>query len=377
MKQVRSRENVAATRRHLRKKKKKAAGVDGMSRDEFLRNFPVEIKKIQEALAEGYHPDDLRKAVIPQLGPGDRSRGIKILTASDSCVQRLLNGPMHREVDPMLSSSCCAYRPGRQQLDAVRSFQAIASQYGYVLQADVSDFFNSIPLHRVMMMLTGLVEPKLATLIYTFMRLGSHWDNNSGWVGLPQGTPLAPILSNLYMTNFDWFWMRKGAVSLRYCDDILVFTRSYKQAVSAYDLVEKTLRKQGLSLHPKKTKPVASHDAVFLGYGLTRDFDLRIAKSSVERFKWRTMERLEKYRTTRPSDPIKKELAALRGWSNYFYLSTTSRPVGYLDQWHRRTWIRFVEETKGLSPDNLPSLAEVFTKVQDRRGVGCSSPSSR
>lgn len=167
--------------------------------------------------------------------------------------------------DRLFEPGSLGFRPGRSIRQAAREIEdALASGYAYVLESDIADFFPSID-HGRMASLIDAALPRADTgmrgLLSTLLRSPRL---HRGVVeprqrGLVQGSPLSPLLSNLYLDAVDENWQARGLRWLRYADDFILFAHDRAEAERLLDDTEAALSGIGLQLKHEKTaiRPVA------------------------------------------------------------------------------------------------------------------------
>ncbi|CAM2009577.1 CRISPR-associated endonuclease Cas1 [Acanthopleuribacter pedis] len=169
-------------------------------------------------------------------------------------------------IDHFLTEACYAYRKGfgrERALAALRG--ALASGYRHGIKADIQAFFDTVSRPRLWSLLTALFprEPLLDLLV--------NWlPAAPGKRGLPQGNPLSPMLSNLYLEAFDTALQRRGLKLIRYADDFVLLSREPLAPETLQEWVTAALGPLKLTVAPHKTQAIKPGQAwVFLGYQVT------------------------------------------------------------------------------------------------------------
>jgi CRISPR-associated protein Cas1 len=166
-------------------------------------------------------------------------------------------------VDRRLSPSAMGYRRGRSVQKAIAAArEAIEAGYRYTAQADIADFFPSIDLDRLEARLDELLPPadtRLRQLLRKLLRAGALQDGElrPRRKGLAQGSPLSPLLANLYLAQFDAALSALDAKLIRYADDFVILARSRAEAEQLLQMAQGELAGLGLGLAADKT---AIHD---------------------------------------------------------------------------------------------------------------------
>ena len=214
------------------------------------------------------------------------------------------------------SRLCHSFQPGRgprtayREIRKVRGLQSISC-----LHLDVRDFFNSIPIEPLLASLPASItdDEPLHRLLATTLRESRVRSGGELVIelhkGLMAGTPLAPLLSNLYLRSLDDAFDKARIPFLRYADDIVVFGTVDEVARHRLD-IEKRLMALGLELNPRKTRlssPGEPWEFLGLRYGKG---SLDLATNSVAKLR-RRVRRIAR-RARRRSDPARSALRRLR-----------------------------------------------------------------
>ncbi|WP_419906361.1 group II intron reverse transcriptase/maturase [Hoeflea sp.] len=356
-----------------------AGGVDGVSMAAFEEDLGGNLYKVWNRMSSGsYHPPPVRLVEIPKSGGGLRPLGIP--TIADRVAQTAVKMVLEPMVEPMFHRDSYGYRPGRSALDAVGVARKRCWTFDWVIDLDIKAFFDSIPhdlIERAVAHHTDLAWIRL----YVGRWLRAAVERPDGTreertKGTPQGSPISPILANLFLHYAFDSWMERNHPNVRferYADDAVVHCRSEGEAQAVLEAIRKRLADCGLELHPTKTKIVyckdddrrQEHERVkfdFLGF----TFQPRRARNrwghyfvsflpaiSVQAAKAvRRTIREWRMASTRNNQTL-EDLArlinpAVRGWMNYYGRYYRSKCVQVLRQvnvalarWARRKYKRF------------------------------------
>jgi CRISPR-associated protein Cas1 len=249
--------------------KSDAPGADRERPDQLAASRHEELPRLARELeARTYVPQPLAGFVVRK---GDHVRALAVPTARDRVVQRAAIDVLAPSIDSLLEDCSFAYRKGYSRQTAARAVEQARGQgYRYVLDADISAFFDSVDWKRLLAKLHALLpfEP-LVDLVAAWVKAPVSIDGRSiaRTRGLPQGAPISPLLANLFLNEFDEEILGEGYRLVRYADDFVVLCRDLEQAREARERARAALAKLGLDLNDEKTS-IADEDAGFqyLGY---------------------------------------------------------------------------------------------------------------
>lgn len=250
------------------------------------------------------------------------------------------------------------FRPGRGCHQAVERLLELRRQgYRYVLDADISGFFDNLSHQAVMAELSAVIaDGNILHLTEKFLKAGVLEGGQflATRVGTPQGGVASPLLANIALNLLDWHLHNRGYRFVRYADDFVVLCRSESQAKEARSEVEHLLHTRlGLTLSPEKTKVTTFREGfAFLGFDIS-SYSVRMRDKSVENFK-------NKVRViTRRSYNLDAELVVrlnrlIRGTANYFATQWSNCGNAYrsLDRWIRMR-LRCQKFKRKSKEDNL------------------------
>jgi len=276
-----------------------AAGVDGQSFED-IEAYGVERwldELAQELKSRTYRPLPVRRVYIPKPD-GRQQRPLGVPAIRDRVAQTAAVLVLEPIFETDLQPEQYAYRPDRSALDAVRQVhKLINTGYGEVVDADLARYFDSLPhaellksvarrvvdgamLHLIKMWLEAAVEE-------TDERGQKHRStrNRDEGRGSPQGSPLSPLLSNLYMRRFVLGWKKLGheqrlkARIVNYADDLVICCRG--RGEQALATMRDMMRKLRLTVNERKTRvcrlPEEKFD--FLGYTFGRCYSPKTGRA--------------------------------------------------------------------------------------------------
>lgn len=242
------------------------AGVDGETLESFGERADEAIAKLAHGLEAGNHRfSRLREARIPKAN--GKTRTLEIPTISDRVVLQAMRMATEPACEARMHPSSHAYRPGRGAMTALDAiFAAMSRGLQVVLETDIEDFFGSVR-HDKLVRELGEYEPRAAASPLVQEALGLSAGRWRRRTGLPQGSPLSPLLANVALTRWDAAVQEAGWVVVRYADDLLVLCDSQESADKARRRVANELRGLGLRMHAGKTRLIDSRREAFAFLG--------------------------------------------------------------------------------------------------------------
>jgi CRISPR-associated protein Cas1 len=243
------------------------AGGDGVSVRAFERNAPRRLDSLTRALVTGhYRPGPMRHIELPKKSGG--SRPLDIPCVADRVVQTSAAMLLTSVIDPLLEPESYAYRPGRGVAQAVAAvLRARRDGYRWTAQGDVEHCFEEIPHTPLLETLERVcADARLTDLVALWLE--SHAPRG---VGIPQGSPISPILCNLHLDAVDQAISGHGVRLVRFADDFVLMTRTATEAESALERMSALLRQHGLGMNPDKVRIRAFDQSLrFLGHVFAR-----------------------------------------------------------------------------------------------------------
>jgi CRISPR-associated protein Cas1 len=252
-----------------------AAGADGVSIDAYGRQLTQRLMSLSRRLADGtYEPGPFRRVDIQKKKGGNRQ--LMIPTVEDRTVHTALALILAPILEPLFENSSFAYRPGRSVRQAVTAIERWRDAgYVHVIDADIIDYFNAVrhdvllsALEKALEGCTG-VQALLDFIAEDLKHQGAALGHDG--LGLVQGSPLSPLLANLYLDVLDEKIHGHGIRLVRFADDFVILCKKKRNAENALATAQSVLASLGLRLHPGNTRIVNfDRGFQFLGYLFVR-----------------------------------------------------------------------------------------------------------
>ncbi len=274
-------------------------GVDGVTVDAFAPDLHIHLQALPRAVLGGrYRAMPLRECLI-EKSPADehsaspttaaanaakRYRHLAIPTVADRVLQTAVAMVLTPILEREFEDTSFAYRRGRGVLQATQRIERLRDEgFVWVVDADIESFFDHIPHAPLLAALHTLVrDDRLIALITQWLRApiasvdGSITPRDRG---VPQGSPLSPLLSNLYLDTLDEAMIDADHRIVRFADDFVILCRSQAQAESALALTHDVLTSLALRLNSEKTRIVDFNRGFrFLGVNFVRSLAIKSTK---------------------------------------------------------------------------------------------------
>ena len=263
------------------------AGTDGQTVEDFAVFGDAALRGLAAEVQGGrYQPHPLLRIWIPKNRepggpqPPTSDRGLAVPAVRDRVLQTSVAEALTPLAEHHAEDASFAYRRGRGVQHAVARLERLLREgWRWVVEADIEKFFDQIDHTRLQDLLATLLpaEPRLLALIGLWLRtpVRENGVDQPRDGGVPQGSPISPLLSNLYLDELDETLLDANHRLVRFADDFVVLARSREQADAALELTRDTLERLALRLNPTKTRVIHSDQGFeFLGWNFVRTLAL-------------------------------------------------------------------------------------------------------
>lgn len=354
-----------------------SGGVDGQSAEQFGRELETQVEAICAQLKAGaYRAPPVRRVDIPK-GPGKvGTRPLGIPTAADRLLQRAVARILEAVFEAEFLECSHGFRPGRNPHHALQALrlQIVTKKVMQVFEADIRSYFTRINRQWLRKMVAHrIADPVILSLIGKWLNAGAMVDGVvvHTEAGTPQGGPISPVLSNIYLHFLLDLWFEKKikpacrgeAYLVRFADDFVV-TFQFREDVDRFQTqVRKRFADFGLELAEEKTRCIlfgrfAAITRLRYGQGRPETFEFlgfkhvagvdrsgrfalirRPSAKSCRKFLARTRAWIFEHRHWRRWEHQQHLTRMLRGFYQYFALHHCERKLSWVRQQVQRQWI--------------------------------------
>ena len=325
-------------------KNKGSAGIDGMGTEELLAYLKENGSALTQGIMYGkYRPKPVKRVEIPKEEKG-KIRKLGIPTVVDRVVQQSISQVLIPIFEEQFSDNSFGFRPGRSAHDAMRRCKDnIDERYKYVVDMDLEKYFDTVNQSKLIEILSRTIrDARVISLIHKYLNAGvvvKHSYRETK-VGVPQGGPLSPLLSNIMLNELDKELEHRGHRFVRYADDLLIFTKSKKSAKRTLEKILPFIEKKlFLKVNEEKTKVGYFRDVRFLGFSFYRykgETRFRVHPKVIKKMKDKIRELTARSHGVSNEIRPKKLKRYIIGWVNYFKIADMKNLLKDIDMWMRR-----------------------------------------
>lgn len=295
-------------------------GVDKVSVEDFESNLSANLEQLQSQLKDdSYHPLPLLKINVKKDDGGKRT--LCIPTVRDRIVQEAFLLILQPIFDEDFLNCSYGYRPGMSAFKAIKRVERnIKKGKIWVVDADIKTFFDTVDRD----LLLELFSQKVSDI--KILRAVKECVITDSEKGIPQGSPISPLLSNIYLHQLDAKMIKEPWNYVRFADDFVVLCGSKEEAEKAMNMARQVIQSDlHLSINESKTRICSAHDGfVFLGYRFT-DTGKAPAGKAVENLKLKVQKEILTSKSKPESELNSKLKSIIRGWQNYFKLESQDK----------------------------------------------------
>ena len=257
----------AILKQHQKQEKKKASGVDGVTKEKYTSNLTDNVGDlINRMKTMSYRPQTVRRTYIPKAGSTDK-RPLGIPVYEDKLVQGAMAEVLNAIYEPIFLDMSYGFRPNRDAHQAIKKLDDIImrKKVNYVVDADIKGFFDNVNHEWLIKFLEHTIEdPKFIRYVTRFLKAGimENMQVYESDKGTPQGGVISPILANIYLHYVLDLWFEqyikiksKGeAYIIRYADDFVCCFEMKEDAEMFYAELKERLNKFDLQIAEDKSK---------------------------------------------------------------------------------------------------------------------------
>lgn len=320
-------ENLEEAKRKVMSNKGKA-GVDRMP----TSYLPIYIEEHGEELCEAirqrrYRPLPVKRVQIPK-GDGSK-RNLGIPAVKDRWIEQATSQILTPIFEKEFSSNSYGFRPGRKAEQAViKALEYMNDGYEWIVDLDLAKFFDNVNQDILMILVHNVIkDPDTESLIRRFLQGGVLIDGTfeETKVGTAQGSPISPLLANIYLNEFDKELTARGLHYVRYADDCIICVKSEMAANRVMKSVTKWLSEHlRVEVNASKTKISKPNDIKYLGFSFYQNKGEWRPKphiTSVQKLKYNLKPLLKRNWGVSMEIRMKKINEVTRGWINYYRIA--------------------------------------------------------
>ena len=318
---------------------KGAPGIDGVTIEDFREWAKQHWQQCEAELAQGnYRPQPVKRVEIDKPDGGKRKLGIP--SVIDRVIQQSIVQVLTPIFEPTFSDNSFGFRPNRNAGQAVKQVQGFIKQKRRIcVDVDLSKFFDRVDHDLLMSKLSRRVNDKrLLALIGRYLRAGivDKGVHSPSTIGVPQGGPLSPLLSNIMLDSLDKELEKRGHCFARYADDFTILVKSTRAGERVLESITRFLEtKLKLVVNTEKSQVVKVTQSKFLGFTFSRGY-IKWHDKTLDKFKQQVRKLTNRNWGVSMQYQLYKISLYLRGWIQYYGIANAYQQCVDLDCWIRR-----------------------------------------
>ena len=372
------------------KANKGAGGIDEEEIDEIVaegKEDTMILELQQQLINRSYRPNTVRRVEIPKPRGGTRPLGIA--TVRDRVVQTAMKIILEPIFEANFHDCSYGYRPKRDaRMASVKLREELYNRSWGVLEIDFKCYFDSIDHEKLLKLVAKrIADGSMLELVKRCMKVGVDHKGviTPTTVGVPQGSPLSPLLSNIFLNVLDQIWhLRKyhmpenlHATLHRFADDAVLVCRK-KNVYQVRKALDAIVNRMGLTLNEEKTKVTKLTEGFnFLGFQFIKRRSPTTGKNCIYIFPRKESEKALrhriKYLTNRRAPITEKQFLEqvnqnVRGWANYYRHVNASQAFRRIQRFINTRFRRFLQarsKGRGFGWKRFPN------RVLYARGIIC------
>ncbi|MBQ9083703.1 MAG: hypothetical protein IJY28_09430 [Clostridia bacterium] len=281
-----------------------------------------------------------KKSAISKINSG-KKRIVYTYAENENWVLKLLTHLLQRKYDRLFADNLYSFRQGTGVRDAIRRLTGTPGiRYMWSYKVDISNYFNSVPLDRMLPLLRKTLAEEPETARFLESLLANPLVEDKGALipeekGIMAGTPISTFLANLYLAHMDHWFASAGACYARYSDDMIVFASTEEKLAEYIEKIREFLSEAGLTVNTGKEERTAPGEMwTFLGI-CYKDGVIDVAPVSVEKLKGKMRRKaraLVRWRARKGTDGVQAAKAFVRIFNRKLFENTAE---------HELTWVRW------------------------------------